>query len=132
VASDISDRLRDQVAERAKFRCEYCFIHEDQAAFPLQVDHIISRKHGGTSNFDNLAYACVLCNRYKGSDVAAIDPISHEAIRLFHPRRDAWTDHFRITSGILEALTASARVNVRLLRIDAPERAAERALLNVV
>jgi 5-methylcytosine-specific restriction endonuclease McrA len=38
--------------------------------FPHQVDHIVSRKHGGESTSDNLAYACVIYNRYKGTDIA--------------------------------------------------------------
>ncbi|MGA2575636.1 MAG: HNH endonuclease [Bryobacteraceae bacterium] len=61
------------VIERAHRRCEYCLVHEDSAGFPHEVDHIISRKHGGSSGIGNLAYACVLCNRYKGTDIASID-----------------------------------------------------------
>jgi len=93
VASDISDELRARVAERASRRCEYCLIHEEDTGFPHQVDHVLSRKHGGSSSFDNLAYACMICNRYKGSDVASIEPRTGEAIRIFDPRRDRWTDH---------------------------------------
>jgi hypothetical protein len=37
------------VAWRAAHRCEYCLIHEDAAGFPHQADHIVSRKHGGSS-----------------------------------------------------------------------------------
>ena len=59
VASDISDALRAEVARHAGERCEYCLIHELEAGFPHQVDHIVSRKHGGESTSDNLAYACV-------------------------------------------------------------------------
>ena len=69
MASDISEQVRANVARRAEYRCEYCFVHESDAGFPHQVDHVVSRKHGGASAFDNLAYACILCNRYKGSDV---------------------------------------------------------------
>jgi hypothetical protein len=34
---------------RAGHRCEYCLIREQDTGFPLEVDHIISRKHGGDS-----------------------------------------------------------------------------------
>ena len=64
MASDVSELLRGTVARRARHRFEYCLIHEDDSSFPHQVDHIISRKHGGISILENLAYACVLCNRY--------------------------------------------------------------------
>ena len=37
------------------------------------VDHIISVKHEGSTTLDNLAYACVVCNRQKGSDLGSID-----------------------------------------------------------
>ncbi len=47
MASDIGEALRIEVAERANRRCEYCLIHEEDVGFPLQIDHIISRKHGG-------------------------------------------------------------------------------------
>lgn len=67
MASDVSEQLRAEVTRRADGRCEYCLIHENDAGFPHQVDHIVSRKHGGNSERDNLALAYVLCNRYKGS-----------------------------------------------------------------
>jgi 5-methylcytosine-specific restriction endonuclease McrA len=65
VVTDVGEILRAEVSRRAGCRCEYCLIHEDDAGFSHQLDHIISRKHGGTSAADNLALACVLCNRHK-------------------------------------------------------------------
>ena len=73
MARDIDESARLLVIERARRRCEYCLVHEDNAGFPHQIDHIISRKHGGSSGIGNLAYACILCNRYKGTDIASID-----------------------------------------------------------
>ena len=129
MASDITEQVRADVARRAGHRCEYCLIHENDAGFPHQVDHVVSRKHGGTSAFNNLAYACILCNRYKGSDVASINPKTGEAVRLFHPRHDRWTDHFRIDADFIEPLTDAGSATVRLLRLNATERLAERRLL---
>ena len=129
MASDISDQLRLAVAIRARYRCEYCLIHQEDAAFVHQIDHVVSRKHGGLSVFGNLAYACILCNRHKGSDVASIDPNSGEAIRLFDPRRDTWSDHFRIESAMVEPLSDIGIATIRLLKLNTPERVAERAIL---
>lgn len=129
MASEISEQLRTVVARRADHRCEYCLIHEDDAGFPHQVDHIVSRKHGGSSTSENLAYACVLCNRHKGSDVTSIDPRTGEAVRLFDPRRHRWADHFRIDGAFIEPLSSVGAATVRLLRLNAPERLAERRLL---
>ena len=128
---DVSEQTRADVARRAGHRCEYCLIHEDDAGFPHQIDHIVSRKHGGSSDFANLAYACVLCNRHKGSDIASITPEKDEAVWLFHPRRDRWTDHFRLDAGFIEPLTDTGRATVRLLRLNAAERLAERRLLGL-
>ncbi|MDP8979183.1 MAG: HNH endonuclease [Acidobacteriota bacterium] len=127
--SDIRAALRAEVARRADHRCEYCLIHEDDSGFPHQLDHIVSRKHGGSSTADNLAYACALCNRHKGTDVASTDLRTGETVRLFHPRRDLWTDHFRLERELFEPITGVGDVTLRLLRPNATERVAERRLL---
>ena len=129
MASDISEELRAEVAKRAGQRCEYCLIHEVEAGFLHQVDHIVSRKHGGRSTSDNLAYACVLCNRYKGSDIAAIDRRTGKIARLFDPRRDSWNDHFRLEGATLEPISSAGSATVRLLHLNTPERISERRLL---
>jgi hypothetical protein len=132
VATDISGQLRAEVARRANHCCEYCRIREDDGGFPHQVDHIVSRKHGGTSTVDNLALACVVCNRNKGSDVASIHPGTREVVRLFHPRRDRWNDHFRIQGEYIEPPTDEGLVTVQLLRLNIAERLTERRLLQAI
>ena len=54
MSSYISSDLRELVAERAEYLCEYCLIHEDDTHFGCQVDHIISVKHGGPTTAGNL------------------------------------------------------------------------------
>jgi 5-methylcytosine-specific restriction endonuclease McrA len=47
----------------------------DVATFaPHEIDHIIAKKHGGRTEAENLALSCTLCNKYKGSDPASVDP----------------------------------------------------------
>jgi hypothetical protein len=75
---------------------------------------------------DNLAYACGLCNRHKGADIASIDQQSGGIIRLFHPRKDRWADHFRLNGDFLEPCTEIGAATIRLLRLNAMERIAER------
>lgn len=130
--TDIANVLRAEVARRADQRCEYCLIREEHTGFPHQLDHIISRKHGGSSAADNLALACIVCNRHKGSDVASIDARTGEVVRLFHPRRDRWVDHFRIRGEQIEPLTEVGRVTVELLRLNTGERLSERRLLQAL
>jgi len=43
--------------------CRYCGSDEE----PLHIDHIISRKRGGTHDLDNLQVLCKLCNLRKSS-----------------------------------------------------------------
>jgi hypothetical protein len=131
VARDIDESARLLVTERARRRCEYCLVHEENAGFPHQIDHIISRKHGGSSGIGNLAYACILCNRYKGTDIASIDR-SGRPIRLFDPRRDSWDEHFKLDGPIIQPLTASGEVTAHLLRLNAAERVIERRLFQAL
>ena len=63
---EISAAVRLLVATRAARRCEYCLLHEDDSFTPHQIDHIISQKHAGDSSPENLAFACIRCNAWKG------------------------------------------------------------------
>ena len=129
MAADLSDKIRLEVAARAGHRCEYCLIREPDTGFPLEVDHIISRKHGGRSDPDNLAYACVRCNAWKGADVGSIATASGGYVSLFHPRRQRWEDHFVLRGAVIEPVTAEAEATVRLLKLNIEKRVVERQLL---
>lgn len=121
--------LRQQIFERASGQCEYCLLPQSVALVPLEADHIVARKHGGQTESDNLALACSLCNKHKGSDLASIDPDSGAITPLFHPRRQRWADHFHLQDTQIVPLTATGRVTVSLLQLNRPERMAERELL---
>jgi hypothetical protein len=127
VGLDVDEASRRLVIERAARRCEYCLVHEDSAGFPHQIDHIISRKHGGSSGIGNLAYACVLCNRYKGSDIASLDRAG-KPIRFFDPRRDIWNEHFKLNGPVIQPMTPVGEVTARVFRLNASERVIERQL----
>lgn len=118
--------LRRLVRERSGDRCEYCLIPESVAFAPHWIDHIVAEKHGGMADADNLANSCVLCNQSKGSDLTSIDPDTDQIVALFHPRRDRWTDHFRLMDGRIDPLTPVGRVTVRLLHLNDPDRVEER------
>ena len=126
------ESVRKLVEARALRRCEYCLLQTEDAGFPHQIDHVISRKHGGTSHPDNLALACYLCNRFKGSDIASIDPSTNELVRLFHPRQDRWEEHFRVTGPVIEPLTIIGIATCPLLRINTPARVVEREALQAL
>jgi hypothetical protein len=90
---------------------------------------VIALKHGGETADHNLALCCTICNRFKGSDIASLDPESLQLTALFNPRTDRWDEHYRLQEGEIIALTAKGRVTVRLLRISRPMRVRERQLL---
>jgi hypothetical protein len=111
----------EQVATRARRRCEYCRLPADFYPAPFQIDHIIARQHGGDSSLGNLAFACIRCNRHKGPNIAGIDPLSGRIEPLFHPRQQNWRDHFRWQGAQLHGLTPIGRATVRTLNSNAPE-----------
>jgi hypothetical protein len=132
LASEISDELRQFVVTRAKHRCEYCLLHEDDAYSPHHVDHVIARKHGGLSSVENLAYACLRCNVWKGTDIGSIDLETGEFVSLFNPREQDWTQHFELRGFVIDPLTAHGRVTTRLLRFNIDKRVVERRALMLV
>jgi hypothetical protein len=129
MSDQVGEELRRLVWSRAEGLCEYCLIHADDTYFGCEVDHISSRKHGGPTEADNLALACFLCNRHKGSDIGSLLPGGTELIRLFHPRRDRWSGHFLIEGSRIRALTSVGEVTVNLLGLNAGERILERRML---
>lgn len=121
--------LRRLTRERAGERCEYCLIPESATFFAHPIDHVIAEKHGGPTTAENLALSCALCNGFKGSDLASVDPATAAVVPLFHPRRDRWTNHFRLEDGRIEPLTPTGRVTARLLHFNDRDRVEERELL---
>lgn len=120
-------RLKQTVRRRAGLRCEYCHLPEAIAELPFQFDHVIAEQHGGVATEDNLAFACVRCNRYKGPNLSGIDPESRKLTRLFNPRIDAWSKHFAWKGASLSARTAIGRTTIAVLQINHPEALNQRA-----
>lgn len=121
--------LRRLVVARAEDLCEYCLIAEEDMFYGGETDHIISEKHGGSTDADNLAYACVFCNQGKGSDVGSIHWETKGFVRFFNPRTDAWADHFELVGSRVEGLTPIGVVTARILAFNGGERVLERKTL---
>ena len=120
---------RQEVHVRAGNRCEYCLLSEEDAHFRHEIDHIIAEKHGGPSVLENLALSCFDCNRFKGPNIASIDPLNRELAALFNPRTQSWSDHFNSLDGVIEPLTGVGRVMVAVLQLNLPARVEVRRLL---
>lgn len=124
----IPTALRKSVYERADGCCEYCSISETVSFVAHQIDHVIAEKHGGRTVEENLALSCAICNKYKGSDIASVDEKSGAIVPLFNPRKDVWSEHFKVENGIFTGLTPNARATIRLLQINNPARIEERKI----
>src|SRR2546428_827785 len=77
------------------------------------------------SDAANLAYACAVCNRTKGSDIGSISA-SHDFIRFFNPRLDRWAEHFVLEQPVIQALTDVGEVTARILQFNTRVRLHER------
>lgn len=128
----ISPELRSLVSARADGICEYCLIAEDDSYYRHEIDHIISLKHDGLTVPENLALACVFCNRSKGSDIASFGNVPTERIRFYNPRTDIWSEHHRLVGARILGLTEIGIVTIRVLQIDQQDRVSERVVLNKV
>jgi hypothetical protein len=102
----VNQELVRQVWRRAAGRCEYCRLPSAAYPLPFHVDHIVAQQHEGPTSLENLALACLHCNRHKGPNIAGRDPVTGEIVRLFNPRQDPLTEHFAWTGAELGARRA--------------------------
>lgn len=121
----ITAGTRRLVRDRAENACEYCQLRQAQSPLAsLQIEHIISRKHGGDDSLDNLALACIDCNLAKGTNIAGIDPVTRQTTEIFHPRSQTWESHFEWQGAYLVGKSPIGRTTVEVcaLRASCPRR----------
>jgi hypothetical protein len=73
--------------------------------------------------------ACFPCNNHKGPNIAGRDPLTERIVRLFHPRRDKWHQHFEWRGPELMGLTPVGRATITVLEINLPHRVSLRQSL---
>jgi HNH endonuclease len=126
----ISKKLHKLIVTRANNRCEYCRYPFNDGWSVFHIEHIISLKHGGLTVENNLAFACLVCNMHKGSDIATILQPDTEVVRLFHPRKDNWTEHFEIAqTGEIVPKTNVGEATIKLLCMNSHDSIDERRIL---
>ena len=120
--------IKARVRERAGNACEYCRLHQDDSPLAiLHIEHITPKIHGGTDELDNLALACIDCNLHKGPNLTGIDPDTGVVTQLFHPRRDAWENHFAWDGIYLVSSTPVGRTTIRVLNMNSEDQLALRS-----
>lgn len=90
-----SEKVRRRVRLQAGDRCGYCLSPQHLVMGTLEIEHLLPKAAGGSSDEANLWLACRLCNNFKSSQTHAIDPETGNMVALFHPRDQHWRDHFR-------------------------------------
>jgi hypothetical protein len=121
-ADYVPGELRRRVAMQAGYRCGYCQTQVAVVGMPMEIEHLIPRSRGGRTTEENLWLACSLCNLYKGQRTLAEDPETARRVRLFNPRYQLWSRHFRWSDDGSEmiGITATARATVTALRLNRP------------
>lgn len=116
------------VARRAEHRCEYCHAPEAIFNLPFEIEHITPLCLEGEDDSSNLALACRSCNLYKGAHLMGLDPITQSKPRLFDPRRNVWSQNFRIDleTGAIVGTTELGRGTVARLQMNSKTQLAAR------
>jgi hypothetical protein len=102
-------------------------MHQVLQGATFHIEHIIPRSRGGASELDDLALACPSCNLHKSDRTTAIDPATGSTVRLFHPRQQVWSEHFRFSGLRIEGVTPRGRATAGALVFNHPRRLRIRA-----
>lgn len=110
-----------QVRLRYEFRCGYCGVSEIHVGSELTVDHYRPLSAFGSDEDENLVYACIKCNQYKGDFFPDSSDHDH-GWYVLHPLRHRAAEHFQTNrrTGYLEPLTETGRFHVNLLQLNRP------------
>ena len=116
IPADVQRRVR----EAARHRCGYCLSPQRLVMARLEIEHTIPLGKGGTNDEANLWLSCPLCNGHKADRTQATDPITNTVVPLFHPRTQAWSEHFQWSEDGLRilGLTPIGRATVVALHLD--------------
>jgi 5-methylcytosine-specific restriction endonuclease McrA len=124
--------VRRFVKLRAENQCGYCLALGRYSFHPFPVDHIVPMSKGGDDDPGNLANTCQFCNGSKFDKTDAFDPLTGEVVPLFHPRKDAWLQHFTWNEDftIILGVTPTGRATVACLKMNREEAVNLRAALH--
>jgi hypothetical protein len=123
VSAYVPVALRRQIRERFAHRCAYCQTVEALTVTIFEIEHIIPRRAGGETVFENLCLACPTCNRYKADRQTATSPLLGQPVPLFHPQQQQWEEHFAWNADATEilGLTPTGQATIEALRMNRPQ-----------
>jgi len=122
VSSYVPAQLRNQVLTQAQGQCAYCGRSEKLMGVTFEIEHIIPQSAGGQTSRDNLCLSCPTCNRHKGAQLTALDPMSGNEVTLFHPLKQNWAEHFAWNNDSTQVvgLTPTGRATIEALHMNRP------------
>lgn len=114
--------VQRRVRAAAKNRCGYCLTRQEYTPWILEIEHIVPKSKGGTDDEENLWLACRSCNAFKGNQTHGRDPFSGRRVRLFNPRTQKWSRHFRWSEDRTKIVgrTACGRATVLAVNLNNP------------
>ena len=114
------ESIRSIVRVRAKNCCEYCFAQAEFSHDPFSEEHIWPTSKRGQYILENLAWACLGCNFFKGAATVALDFLTGLLVPLYNPRKDMWETHFEWNEDftILIGLTPTGRATITRLKLN--------------
>ena len=120
----VTVQLAAQVLVDAGHRCGYCRTDERLTGSPLSIEHLVPVAAGGQTERENLWRSCRECNERKGTQTQACDQQTGETVRLYHPRTQRWSDHFRWSADglLIVGVTAVGRATVEALNLNRPHQ----------
>lgn len=119
--------LFEVVRERYQRTCGYCGVTEVMVGGELTLDHHQPRAANGGDDQNNLVYACIRCNQYKG-DFWPDDADLAQGRCVLHPGFDDVSLHLveDEVTGQLRGLTPTGVFHITLLRLNRPQLVAHR------
>jgi hypothetical protein len=120
VSDRIPEHVRERVRQQAGNRCGYCRSRQEHVLGFLEIEHILPKARGGSDDEENLWLACRLCNHFKAAQTRGRDPVTGRRVRLFNPRKQRWSRHFRWgDAGLyIRGRTACGRATVLALNLN--------------
>lgn len=80
---------RRTIFARDRYTCQYC----GQTSKDLTIDHVVPKRHGGASEWENLVCSCRRCNMKKGDKM-----LNQTGMKLLgQPRRPKYVPYISLT-----------------------------------
>ena len=75
---------------------------------------------GGDNEEENLWLACRQCNLSKGIKTLGFDTVTFERVKIFNPREQIWSEHFKFSEDATEIIgkTPCGRATVSALQLN--------------